>query len=45
MLLEEAKGEPGPPPIQPFSWTFVIVLTLAAFATRFFKIRAGDFVL
>lgn len=34
-----------PPPAQPINWTFLAVLTVASYATRFFKISAGNFVL
>lgn len=33
------------PAVQPVNWTFVALLTIAAFASRFYKISAGDFVL
>lgn len=32
-------------PIQKYSWIIVIILTILAFATRFYKISSGGFVL
>ena len=41
----EAKARSVTPARQPVNWTFVLLLTIAAYATRFYKISAGNFVL
>ncbi len=34
-----------PPTVQPINWIFVVLLTIASYATRFYKISVGPFVL
>lgn len=43
--LSRQLGDGKEPPMSPISWVFVAVLTVAAFATRFYNIRSGNFVL
>lgn len=44
MLAVEVEDQKEPPK-QPINWVFLGLLTLASFATRYFKIRSGNFVL
>lgn len=45
VLAKEALAIGTQPPRQPINWTFVALLTIAAYASRFYKISAGAFVL